>query len=215
MIRDAHSPLLTWAWSRYVHWKMRRSFRGLWVRGELPADEPIVLYANHANFWDGFVAHVLVTRANRLGYAMMEEQNLARFRFLRRLGAFSVRRGSASSARESLRHAAALLEKPRATVVIFPQGRIAAFDAPLDLERGAELLARWARVRCVPMAIRYAVFEHEAPDVLVSIGEAHAPTDTTAMASKLEALRSSLASLRSPEELPLQLSGRRSLAEAG
>lgn len=213
MIHDARSPLLTWAWSSYVRWKLRRTFRGLWVRGALPADEPVVLYANHTNFWDGFVGHAVVEAAGRVGYAMMEEQNLARFRFLRRLGAFSVRRGSASSARESLRHAGKLLRGAGATVLIFPQGKLEPFSAPFELERGAELLARWAKVRCVPMAIRYAMFEHEAPDVLVALGEAHAAIDTGEMAARLDALRGSLVSVTRPAELTLQLPGRRSVAE--
>lgn len=207
-------PLFTPLWSRYVHWKLGRSFRGLWIRGKPPIDEPLVLYANHSNFWDGFVAHAVLRACGRKGFAMMEEQNLRRFSFLRRLGAFSVRRGSAASARESLRYAAGLLREPRATVLIFPQGKIEPFTAPLQFERGAELLGRWASVRCLPMAIRYAVFEHQYPDILVEIGEPHAPDDTTALAGQLEALRASLAARSGPDGLELLLGGRRSLAEA-
>ncbi len=214
MITAAHVPVLTGLISSYVKWKLRRSFRGLWLRGALPEDEPVVLYSNHLNFWDGFVAHAVISEAGRAGFAMMEERNLARFPFLRYLGAFSVRRGSSSSARESLRHAQALLEPPRSTVVVFPQGRIAPFEAPLALERGAELLARWAKVRCVPMAIRYAMFEHEFPDVLIALGEAHEASSTEAMAARLDELRRSLAGLDRPHSLRPLLAGRRSVAES-
>ncbi len=37
-----------------------------------------------------------------------------------------------------------------------------------------ELLARAAQVECVPVALRYAFFEHERPDVLVEVGTPHA-----------------------------------------
>lgn len=214
MIAAALHPVFTPLWSRYVHWKLSRSFRGLWVRGRLPSDEPLVLYANHSNFWDGFVAHAVVRAFSRKGFAMMEEQNLRRFAFLRRLGAFSVRRGSPSSARESLRYATQLLREKGATVLLFPQGKIEPFSAPYEFERGVELLARWAGVRCLPMAIRYAVFEHQYPDILVELGESHAPADTEMFATQLDTLRRSLAERSSPAGLELVVGGRRSLAEA-
>ncbi|MBL8913827.1 MAG: lysophospholipid acyltransferase family protein [Archangium sp.] len=213
MIRDARHPVWTKAWSAYVRWKFQRAFRGLWMRGALPADEPVVLYANHTNFWDGFVAHLVVQGAAREGYVMMEERNLERFRFLRRLGAFSVRRGSPASARESLRHAAGLLERPRSTVLVFPQGKLEPYRAALHCERGAELLARWARVRCVPMVIRYEVFEHEFPDVLVAVGAPHEPCGPIELAARLSDLRSVVDSIEAPEGLPRLVVGRRSVAE--
>ncbi|MFO0599606.1 MAG: lysophospholipid acyltransferase family protein [Myxococcaceae bacterium] len=214
MIHEGRSPLMTWGWSRYVHWKLRRQFRALWATGALPAEEPVVLYANHTNFWDGFLVHAVVTHGHRDGFVMMEEQNLARFRFLRHLGAFSVRRGSSASARETLQHATTILRRPRASVLVFPQGKLAPFDAPLELERGAELLARWAGVRCVPMALRYALFEHEYPDALIAIGEPHDAAGPDEMAARLGALRSALARVERPDTLPLLLSGRRSVADA-
>lgn len=54
----------TWLWSRYVDRKFRASFRGLWARGVLPkAEAPLLVYANHTNWWDGFVAHQLCRAA--------------------------------------------------------------------------------------------------------------------------------------------------------
>ncbi|MBL9037607.1 MAG: acyltransferase, partial [Archangium sp.] len=83
MIRDAKHRLWTPVLHRYVVWKLQRAFRGLWVRGSVPpGDEPFITYSNHSNFWDGFVAYALLQRAGRDVYAVMEEQNLARFQFL-------------------------------------------------------------------------------------------------------------------------------------
>ncbi len=161
----------------YVRRKVRRSFRGLWVKGELPAgDAPVLAYANHTNFWDGFVAHQLCVAVGREGYCAMEEKNLARYRFLARLGAFSLRRGDPGSALQSLRYARRLLQEPRATVFLFPEGELRPFGAlPLVLDRGVEVLARLAKATCVPVAIRYAFFEDELPDVMVEIGRPHGP----------------------------------------
>jgi 1-acyl-sn-glycerol-3-phosphate acyltransferase len=213
MIVDAKHRVLTPMWSKYVKWKLGRAFRGVWVEGQLPpGSEPLVLYANHTNFWDGFIAHLVVEHAGRDGYAVMEEINLRRFRMLTRLGAFSVERGSARSSLQTLRHAATVLRRPAATVLIFPQGAIGPFNHALRFERGVEVLARKSQVRCVPMAVRYAMFEHEYPDVVVRVGPPHAAETAEAMARRLTALRDDVAALAAPAGVAV-IRGRRSLAE--
>ena len=177
MIEPQKSGPLGWLTARYIDWRLRRDFRGLWVRGELPAsDESLIFYGNHPGWWDGFAMHHLCVSTKRDGYCLMEEQHLAKHRFLRRLGAFSIRRGDARSAVESLGLAGRLLERPRAVVIIFPQGVLTPHAAPpFTLERGVELLARRSGATCVPVGLRYAFFEGERPDLLMEVGPAHPP----------------------------------------
>ncbi|MBK7862640.1 MAG: lysophospholipid acyltransferase family protein [Archangiaceae bacterium] len=215
MIRDARHRLLTPLWHRYVRYRLAHAFRGLWVNGALPGDdEPLILYANHSNFWDGFVAHSLVHHSGRDGYVVMEEQNLLRFRFLTRLGAMSIRRGDRASALETLRHARAVLERPRATLLFFPQGRIETTTGPAPrFERGLEVLGRMSGARAVPLALRYAFFEHEYPDVLMSVGAVHPVTTTADCEARMQAQLAFLAALPAPGTLEALLEGRRSVAE--
>jgi 1-acyl-sn-glycerol-3-phosphate acyltransferase len=211
MIRDARHPLWTPLLHRYVTWKLKRAFRGVWRLGELPAtDEPLILYANHIGFWDGFVVHALTHQARRHGYAVMEQHNLERYRFLRRLGALSIRRGDRGSALETLRYCATVLRRPRASLLLFPQGRL---GAPLKLERGVEVLARMSKARAVPIALRYAFFEHEHPDVLVAAGEPHVVTGIEECEQHLRAQLDRVAAVEQPTSLTPLLAGRRSVAE--
>lgn len=215
MIRAAKQPFLTWALDRYVHWKLRSNFRGIWCEGALPdSDEPLLVYANHTSFWDGFAAHALSEANHRDGYALMEEQNLARYPFLRRIGAFSIRRGEAKSARETIKYAAQLLKQPRAVVCVFPQGTLAPrANAPLRLEGGVELLARITGVRCVPVSMNFGFFEHEYPDIVMHVGNAHAPESLEAMSARLDSLVTASAKLTTCTHLTPLLNGRRSVAE--
>ncbi len=215
MIEATRAPLRSWLLSRYVHWKLRTAFRGVWCEGALPeGDEPLLMYANHASFWDGFATHALVTHHGRDGYALMEEQHLARYRFLTHLGAFSIRRGDARSALESLGYAARLLTRPRALVCVFPQGVLAPrARPPLKLERGAALLARRAGVRCVPVAMHVGFFGQEYPDLLLHVGAAHPPEPLEHMQARLEALMLEQAAVQRCEALTPLLHGRRSVAE--
>ncbi len=215
MIPDAKRPLRTWLLGRYVHWKVGQAFRGVWLEGQLPrGEEGLLAYTNHSSFWDGFIAHVLATRAGRDPYAMMEEHNLSRYRFLARLGAFSIRRHEAASSLESLRHARRVLRRPGSILFVFPQGQIEPNAAPpLRLERGVEVLARLAGVRCVPVAFRLAFFEHEYPDVLIGVGEPHPPAPLEEMSRRLDALVDRQREVSSPQGRVPLLPGRRSVAQ--
>jgi 1-acyl-sn-glycerol-3-phosphate acyltransferase len=189
VIRAEKGGPLGWAWERYVDWRLRRDFRGVWLTaGAWPeGDAPLLIYANHSSWWDGFAMSRLA-RAHRYdGYCMMEEQNLERWRFLRRLGAFSIRRGDARSALETIRYAAKLLERPRTAVCIFPQGVLDPLAAPpFTLDRGVEVLARVSRVRCMPAAIRPMFLEDEKPDLLIELGVPHPPSPVESCAAQLD-----------------------------
>lgn len=187
MIEPQKGGPLGWVTGRYIDWRLRRDFRGLWVRGELPAnDESLIFYGNHPSWWDGFALRHLCVSTKRDGYCLMEEQHLAKHRFLRRLGAFSIRRGDARSAVESLGVARQLLKRPRSVVIIFPQGVLTPnASPPFTLERGVELLARRSGATCVPVGLRYAFFEDEQPDLLMEVGPTHPPGPLTVFSTAL------------------------------
>jgi 1-acyl-sn-glycerol-3-phosphate acyltransferase len=215
LIRARKGGPLGWLWDRYVGWKFRSMFRGLWVRGTLPAGPGArLVYMNHSNWWDGFVLHQLGQAAGWDAYCLMDEKNLRRYRFLSRIGAFSIRPGEAASAMESLRYARELMRRPRAAVGVFPEGEHRPFGAlPLRLERGVELLARVGPVECLPVAFRYAFFEHERPEVLVEVGAPHGPGPLSVFQDSLEAVVRRVASARSPEGFTLKVAGGSGVAE--
>ena len=123
------------------------------------------------------------------GYAVMDEQNVAKYPFHSRLGAVSVRPGDPRSAVETIRYLKQVLRRPRGVVFIFPEGvsRPGALEVG-PLQRGVEVIAKAAGVRCVPLAIRYAFLEHEHPDVLIDIGVPHAPGPLSLFTERLTAL---------------------------
>jgi 1-acyl-sn-glycerol-3-phosphate acyltransferase len=213
MIRDAKGGLFASAIDWYIARKVRRAFRGVWVRGELPsAATGLIAYLNHSSFWDGFLVHQLGKLAGWDAYAVMEEENLARYRFHTRIGAFSVRRGDPRSAVETLRYAKTVLERPNACVSIFPQGELRQ-GALGPLSRGVEVLARSSQRLSVPIALRYAFFEHEHPDVLVEVGTPHPPGPLEVFERQLEAAVERVQAARSTEGFTLRVAGRRGVQE--
>jgi 1-acyl-sn-glycerol-3-phosphate acyltransferase len=213
---EAHkSGLATRVVEAYLRRKMRSAFRGLWVRGQLPAAEQgLVVYANHTSWWDGFVAHQLGKLAGWDAYCVMEERNLQRYRFLARIGAFSIQPGKVGASLAALRYARGLLRRPRAAVLVFPEGEIRPFgELPLRLQGGVEVLARSAGVPCLPVAIRYAFFEHEKPDVLLEVGTAEAPAPPEVLRQRLEALVMRLGRVTRLDGFQRLLAGGRGVSE--
>lgn len=199
----------------YVRRKVRGAFRAVWLRGELPpAPKGLLIYVNHTNWWDGFVVHQLGKAAGWDGYALMEERNLARYPFLRHIGAFSVRRGEAASSLETLRYARRLLRRPGAAIFVFPEGEHRPpGELPLRLERGVEALARLSGVPSVPVAVRYAFFEHERPDVLLEVGTPHPPLRLADYQRRLEERLVALQAVTRLDGFHRLLGGHRGVAE--
>lgn len=215
MIRDAKGGPFTRVLEWYVARKVRAAFRGVWVRGSFPSAEGgLLAYANHSNFWDGFLIHQLAKVARWDGYAVMEEENLAKYRFHARIGAFSVNRKDPRAALPSIRYAGEVLSRKNAAVFIFPEGELVPGQGPLaPLQRGVEVIARTAKVRSVPVAIRYCFLEHEHPDVLVELGPAHAPGPLSLFEAQLNDTWARVMSARSTAGFTCVIKGRTSVQE--
>lgn len=180
MIEAHKSGWPRWAVHRMVIGKIKAGFHAVRAQGldelraALDADpRGTIILANHSNWWDLFLAHFLNETIPVDGYGMMEHFNLRRFGFFRRIGAFSVDRTDPAAVRQSLDYTLKLLERPRAAVWIFPQGRIVPNDArPITFQAGLRvLLARAGRLRVLPVALRYEFWQDERPEALVRFGK--------------------------------------------
>jgi 1-acyl-sn-glycerol-3-phosphate acyltransferase len=125
-----------------------------------------------------------------------------------------VKRGDPKSGLSSIRYAREVLRRPKAAVVIFPEGELHAGQGPLlPLQRGVEVLARTAGVRSVPIAVRYAFLEHEHPDVLIEVGTPHAPGPLSVFEQGLNETYARVMSARSLDGFTCLLRGRSSVQE--
>jgi 1-acyl-sn-glycerol-3-phosphate acyltransferase len=171
MIEANPSPRFARLFGLYAAWTVRRHFRAVYMRGNLPDTRaPLLVGVHHAGWWDPILLfHLSRRRFPGRHFTMMEEANLRRYRFFRRLGAFGVDRTSASGPLASLRYALARLSEPATRVWIFPQGTIAPVDRrPIDVDPGATWLAMRAGVPVVAVAIRYEFREDQLPEAFVS-----------------------------------------------
>lgn len=175
---------------RYAARRLARGLDGLHVAGleaarAEAARRPLILAANHVGWWDTFVLVALDGAMGTDAYALMDADGIRRLPFFARLGALPMERGGTAS-RAALREAASLLDRPRRTMWIFPQGRHRAPHLrPLAFARGVELLARLAPdAAVVPVALQYVWRDAPAPAAYAHLGAA---LETGADVAALEA----------------------------
>lgn len=187
MITADKSPLAEAVLYRFFRNRARTTFAALRVKGldnvphpganDLPAepDCPIVFIGNHPSWWDAIVPLLLsYGRFHHDAYAMMEEKQLARYRFFRKIGCFSVVREDPRSAVRSLAYAADLLRGTPRALWMYPQGVLTSVEQrPLRFFGGAARLLRdLGDVFAVPTAFRYEFVGDERPEIFVSFGKA-------------------------------------------
>ncbi len=135
----------------------RSGLRGVWLRGDMPAG-PFVWAANHHGWWDPFLASVLLDRHGRTPSLIMQQQNLRRYGFARRLGVFGT---------EEFRQGLEFLRTGR-VLVIFPEGELRSGGALGDLADGAAWYARRSAVPLCAVATRVLMRGHQAPEAYAS-----------------------------------------------
>jgi 1-acyl-sn-glycerol-3-phosphate acyltransferase len=165
----------TWYSRRYL----RRHFHSLRVSvAGLPSawrEMPLVLYLNHASWWDPLVCLILKAEffPDRAAFAPIDAAMLKRYNIFSRLGFFPVEQHSHRGANQFFRTALAILDSPGSLLALTPQSRFAdARERPPRFESGiGHLAARVTRARFVPVAIEYGFWEERLPEILVRFGE--------------------------------------------
>ncbi|MFP4975432.1 lysophospholipid acyltransferase family protein [Paenibacillus sp. CN-4] len=159
--------------SRYL---LQRNFRYVGAAGDLSPDEaagrPILYVMNHSSWWDGLLAyHAARTLTQRDHYFMMEEAQLKKYAFFRKIGAYSIDRHRSSSTAASLKYTASLL-KGGGSVWMFPEGEIRRLGAaPLEFQSGAGFVLRLCpEAAVVPVTLVHGLFLHSKPEAVLLAG---------------------------------------------
>jgi 1-acyl-sn-glycerol-3-phosphate acyltransferase len=173
------SPLFLRGFTWYCRGYIRRHFHSLRVsRAGLPPDVsgwPLVIYTNHASWWDPLVGLVLKNEffSGRSLFAPIDSAMLTRYQMFARLGFFGVEQGSRRGAAQFLRTSEAILRSPQHLLAVTPQGRFADVrERPVKFQAGLGRLAtRIERALFLPMAAEFVFWEERLPEILVRFGE--------------------------------------------
>lgn len=175
MIYPKYHKVYSRLWSAYFNYIIKSNFHGFYFDTTFPIknDKSVLVVANHFSWWDGF----FIFQLNRLLFkkqfhVMMLEENLAKNKFLRYSGAYSVER-SGRSLIESINFTHELLQDAHNMVLIFPQGEIkSAFQQSFLFEKGAYRIAQKnPDIQLINVAMFTDYFEQKKPGVYLYLQE--------------------------------------------
>ncbi len=164
----------TWYSRRYL----RRHFHSLRIsRAGFPpsgSDQPLVIYSNHASWWDPLLWLALKAEffPAYSAFSPIDAEALSRYKLLGRLGFFGVERKTIRGAVQFVRAAEAILHRPKHILAMTPQGRFADLrERPVFFESGiGHLATRVQRAVFLPMASEFVYWEERLPEILVRFG---------------------------------------------
>jgi 1-acyl-sn-glycerol-3-phosphate acyltransferase len=144
---------------------------------------PAIVVMNHSSWWDPLVA-LMLGRACcplRTGCAPMDARELAKFGMLRKLGIFGIDPDDTRSLPAMSRY---VLEQfgsqPQPTLWITPQGRFMDVRSPIVLRPGAAAIAaRATNLRVVSLAVEYAFWVDQKPEVFTRVTAVAQPASPT------------------------------------
>ena len=176
-------PVSRWLINRF-DWYLQRYFpkhfhafaaNNVSVAGNISQSAPLIVYMNHASWWDPLVALVVSKKyfPHRLLFAPIDAVAVRKYPFMQRLGFFPVEQDRLRGAGEFLKTARSILQHPGTSIWITPEGQFAdPRQRDLGFQPGlAHLVSKLPSAVVLPLAIEYPFWEERLPEVLVRFGE--------------------------------------------
>lgn len=178
MIQAQHRFWADFIFQPYLTWLFKRHFHRIQLLGtlpEVPSHLPLLLLPNHSTWWDGFFVYLLNKQIfQRTTYLMMLEEQLSKYRFFAKIGAYSIEPKHRQGIVESLEYTVGLLNQGTPLISIFPQGQLLPWHTrPLDYKRGVEWILReyGKPVAVLPLAIRTEFLGEKRPEAFFLFGD--------------------------------------------
>ncbi|MBY0111185.1 MAG: lysophospholipid acyltransferase family protein [Phycisphaerales bacterium] len=179
LIPASYSPLVTKYFARWVRRMFRKSFHAVRLLPEhsdalaelQQSDTPAIVLVSHTSWWDPLISLVLHDHdcRGREPLAPMDATQLVKFGFFKKLGIFGIQPDNPDSLQAMGEYVRGrFTANPRSTLWITPQGRFVDPRDPIELRPGAAALAaKTPNVRVIALAIEYAFWTDQKPEVFL------------------------------------------------
>ncbi len=194
MIKAKHQKWAEFIFRLYIFRLLSKNFASVQLLGEEPVispEKPLLILPNHSTWWDGFFVYLLNKKIfQRDLYLMMLEEQLIKYPFFSKVGAYSIQQGKPKKVIESLQYTLNLFQQknqPPPLVCIFPQGELKPWgERPLGFESGLDWLLKHAssEIQVLPLAIRVELLEKQKPEVFFKFESVFSSKSITQPASE-------------------------------
>lgn len=160
----------------YVRNLFWRRFNDIRIQAEYlpePGDRTIY-YLNHTSWWDGLIPFLLNQKLfKQKARAMMEDKQIHRHRFFKKIGAFSVNLTDKRSSVRSLRYAINSMERENASLFIYPEGRIVPFstEKPQFKDGLSWIISKLEEIQVVPVGVYITNQKSDKPELYLKTGK--------------------------------------------
>lgn len=175
-----HAPRLFRAFGWYLRWFFWRNFHAVRISGpglpRVPADRPLIIYANHPSWWDPALFMLLANTIlrDRICFGPMEAEALGRYNLFRKFGVYGIDTATQQGAARFMASSLRILSRPGTALWITSEGHFTDPRVrPVRLRPGlAHLARRLPDAVIVPLAIEYTFWNERKPEALFRFGAA-------------------------------------------
>jgi len=178
MIKADHKKWARLLYDFYVPRLLKSNFQNFYLTNEfptIPVNEGLIITPNHFSWWDGFfIDYTLNHLLNRKIFILMLEEQLRRYWFFQKVGAFSINPRHPKSIKETFNYMVEILSDNKNVLIFYPQGEIEAYDKrPLKVKAGLKsiLSITCSKVNILPVAFKIKHGNTKKPDVLTRFGD--------------------------------------------
>ncbi len=161
---------------KYLQRLLENNFSHFYLVNSIPEIDDknsLLIVPNHFSWWDGFFIYYLSQgRFRKRFYLMMLEEQLKRYWFFAKVGAFSINPANPISVALSVKYTSSLLNNAKNLVVLYPQGKIEPYDKrPLEIHAGYRRLLQGVE-NCSVLPVVFKIVWHNAmrPDIFCAFG---------------------------------------------
>lgn len=177
MIKADHKYWARLLYNFYVSRLLKSNFQNFYLTNEFPSipkSEGLIITPNHFSWWDGFfIDYLLQQLSDRKIHLLMLEEQLRRYWFFQKVGAFSINPNNPVSMKVTFNYIVEIIGSSKNVLLFYPQGEIEDYvKRPLKVKEGLKSVLNMSNhnVKILSIAFKIKHGNTKKPDVLVRFG---------------------------------------------
>lgn len=178
MIKAAHKKWARLLYDFYIRHLLKSNFQNFYLVNDFTSvtkNEGLIVTPNHFSWWDGFFIDVTLQKfLDRKIFILMLEEQLRKYWFFQKIGAFSINQKNPKSIAETFQYMIEVVCNSENYLVFYPQGEIEPYDKrPMTIKDGLKFLINKIQtsVNILPVAFKIKYSNYKKPDVFVRFGQ--------------------------------------------
>jgi len=166
-VHHSRSAEIVFHW--YIDRLLRKNFNSFVLLGAKPSHQQsraLLITPNHISWWDGFFVDRLrrVLFPGRKLHLMMLEEQIKKYPFFNKVGAFGIDPGRPKKVLGALQYTAEVLENGSNFAVVYPQGEIESQETPvLSQKAGITKIAQLAKSEFLLIPVFFKIMYKDKP----------------------------------------------------